>query len=296
VDTTLSKKPSPWLHYPASGYAVLRQDRWTLRWDGSSLGYLQTAAHGHLDAQHLSVWFGGVAIVVDPGTGCYYADQRLRSWLASRAAHNGPTPETTGGPLRLGPFLWSRRHDVPFVDVSADEWTPGKILDFVRRQSGTTPPPSCVSGWPRVATMAGGLSAVFLGGTLLWREVWLHREEGRLDVEDSCPTGLSRGNPRSFSVRWQFAPNCRLDVLAERRFRVTRRGVSLEVQVSQDWSEVSPVIEKCQVPEVDPDKPLAGTVSPAFRKTVWAPYLKLVARPGDKPCVFSTTFLASSPP
>ena len=40
---------------------------------------------------------------------------------------------------------------------------------------------------------------------------------------------------------------------------------------------------------------LAGTVSPAFRKTVWAPYLKLVARPqGDKPCVFSTTFLASA--
>jgi hypothetical protein len=39
---------------------------------------------------------------------------------------------------------------------------------------------------------------------------------------------------------------------------------------------------------------MAGTVSPAFRKVEWAPFLKLLARPGsDKSCVFRTTFLAS---
>ena len=38
-----------------------------------------------------------------------------------------------------------------------------------------------------------------------------------------------------------------------------------------------------------------GIVSPAFRKTVWAPYLKLTAPGGKKPCVFRTTFLASMP-
>jgi hypothetical protein len=69
----------------------------------------------------------------------------------------------------------------------------------------------------------------------------------------------------------------------------------MEVQVSPDWAEVWCVTEQSQVAKADPDAPLAGTVSPAFRKVVWAPYLKLVARPqGDKPCVFSTTFLASA--
>jgi hypothetical protein len=42
---------------------------------------------------------------------------------------------------------------------------------------------------------------------------------------------------------------------------------------------------------------IEGMVSPAFRKTVWAPYLKLTARADrHKPCVFRTTFLASAPP
>jgi hypothetical protein len=40
---------------------------------------------------------------------------------------------------------------------------------------------------------------------------------------------------------------------------------------------------------------LEGVVSPGFRKTVFAPCLKLVARGGKKPCVFRTTFLASEP-
>jgi hypothetical protein len=100
---------------------------------------------------------------------------------------------------------------------------------------------------------------------------------------------------RPFSVRWQFAPDSRVEELGQRRFRVTRHSVSMEVQVSPDWAEVWCVTEQSQVAKADPDAPLAGTVSPAFRKVVWAPYLKLVARPqGDKPCVFSTTFLASA--
>jgi hypothetical protein len=67
------------------------------------------------------------------------------------------------------------------------------------------------------------------------------------------------------------------------------------VQVSADWAEVFCVKDQSQIAKADPDAPLAGTVSPAFRKTVWAPYLKLIARPrGDKPCVFTTTFLASA--
>src|SRR6185369_116565 len=102
-----------WWFFENSGIAVCESGFWWLRWDLSPLGYLTTAAHGHLDALHLSIWFKGVALVVDPGTGAYFADQKLRAWLASRAAHNGPCPIGEEFPKRLGPFLWSQPHAVP---------------------------------------------------------------------------------------------------------------------------------------------------------------------------------------
>src|SRR5690242_6765003 len=93
-----------WWFYPDTGMALCESGFWFLRWDLSSLGYLKTAAHGHLDALHLSIWFKGVAIVIDPGTGAYYADRQLRNWLASGEAHNTPLPDDGLGLRRLGPF------------------------------------------------------------------------------------------------------------------------------------------------------------------------------------------------
>ena len=94
-----------------------RDRRWTLRWDVSPLGYLSTAAHGHLDALHLSLWLDGVAMVVDPGTGCYFVDPDLRAWLASASAHNGPDPVRPDClPRRRGPFLWAPPHPRPLLE------------------------------------------------------------------------------------------------------------------------------------------------------------------------------------
>jgi len=104
-----------WSLYPQSGIAVASQGPWRLRWDNSPLGYLRTAAHGHLDVLHLSIWLEGVAMVIDPGTGAYYGDLRLRNWLASRAAHNGPDAGAWHSPRRLGPFLWSKGHESALV-------------------------------------------------------------------------------------------------------------------------------------------------------------------------------------
>src|SRR5215510_9478827 len=108
-----------WFHFPDSGQCVARVGFWSLRWDLSPLGYLQTAAHGHLDALHLSIWVKGVAVVIDPGTGAYHADVRLRTWLASGAAHNGPCPcpDWQESPRRAGPFLWSGHHAPPALEL-----------------------------------------------------------------------------------------------------------------------------------------------------------------------------------
>src|SRR5262249_40270382 len=105
------RPPLDWTAYRQTGPWGCRAGRGALRWDLSPLGYLATAAHGHLDALHLSLWLDEIAMVIDPGTGAYYPDRALRNWLSSRAAHNGPCPLGRGEwPRRLGPFLWEKNH------------------------------------------------------------------------------------------------------------------------------------------------------------------------------------------
>ena len=232
----------------------------------SPLGYLATAAHGHADAQHLSIWFKGVPVVIDPGTGAYYADRRLRAWLASRAAHNGPCPAGGEFPRRLGPFLWSEHHDCP-------TWRLG--------------PP----GDPEGRSLIGDLGTP---GGLLRRSVT------RVENGDGWRIGdefhAATGGDGEFIVRWQFAPDTFIKIITERTFLVKRHDVALVVEAGNEWAEARLV-------ETPPDdrSPCSladeyeGVVSPGFRKQVRAPYLKLVARPDrHKPCVFHTTFLASA--
>ena len=251
-----------WQIYSESGFAISRSENWTLRWDVSPLGYLSTAAHGHLDALHLSIWFREVAIVIDPGTGAYYVDRGLRTYLASWQAHNGPHPVGSDFPERLGPFLWSAHHSDPDLKPGADTSLSGEV------------------------SLPSGL----LKRTL----IPLSRDEG-WQVDDAFHPRAAAGGDE-FCVRWQFAPGARLDKLAERKFRISRAGVSIEIEVGGDWAEVRPVIEGNNRPLAsaalrEPGAEYGGTVAPAFRKIEWSPYLKLTAR-GHKPCVFRTTFLA----
>jgi hypothetical protein len=161
---------------------------------------------------------------------------------------------------RLGPFLWSGHH-LP-ADVVVEK-------EHVR------------SSWhvPRSAaadrTLQRAIKPV--------REGW--------EIIDS----MFNAEPQDrFSVRWQFAPGAIIKRRSERSFIVSRQGVEIEVHISEDWIEAKQVETPGDREKLEPENPLAGLVSPAFRQTVFAPYLLLIARPqGDKPCVFSTTFLAS---
>ena len=191
-----------WCFFPQSGHAVCESGEFWLRWDLSPLGYLATAAHGHLDALHLSIWRRGVALVIDPGTGCYYYDKTLRNWLASRSAHNGPCPEGDEWPKRMGPFLWQQHHRQPGFEQDAE----------------------------------GVIGSLALARERLRRRIVALPDGAGWQVEDGCVDLVGAGLP--FSVRWQFAPRATVQRLAERRFRMNREGETLEIQVGGDWSEV----------------------------------------------------------
>lgn len=103
-----------WLVFRASGMAVCDAWPWKLRVDASPLGFGKLAAHGHHDALHVSIWDGDEALIIDPGTGGYYAAKELREELAGWGAHNGP--QAAAGfrlPERVGPFLQVNHHGVP---------------------------------------------------------------------------------------------------------------------------------------------------------------------------------------
>ncbi|MBM3847430.1 MAG: hypothetical protein FJ405_14255 [Verrucomicrobia bacterium] len=250
-----------WFHYPRTGIACLSSGLWWLRWDLSPLGYLSTAAHGHLDALHLSIWWNKTAFVIDPGTGAYYGDVGLRTWLASRTAHNAPCPKRVPEwPRRMGPFLWREHHSSPdVVPEGADSVRGGLDLDGLRIERS-------------VSSGDGGSS---------WR------------VTDRC---LGRnGEALAFTVRWQFAPGTRFRVRGPRSWTAVRNDQQMDIEVSADWADVQ--LHELASEEGNPptDGRWEGWVSPAFRKVVRAPYLLLGAGPDPgRSCVFTTSFLGSS--
>jgi hypothetical protein len=248
-----------WCVFSNSGLATKRTRDWFLRLDLSPLGYGPTAAHGHLDALHLTLWWRGEAIVIDPGTGAYYGDPELRAWLASRAAHNGPSLASLDHPKRLGAFLWSGHHSVPAwrqpeSDSFAAEW-------FVP------------------------------AGTIYRKLIELKDGSGWEVVDDFLPNDKEFDG--EFTVRWQFAPGTKLERVEDRRFRLERDGVVIYIEASADWDTVLAAERTGDEASDDSANRFAGQVSPSFRMVKTAPFLLLTAQAGYKPCVFSTTFLAS---
>lgn len=250
-----------WLVFPDTGQAVAWSGPWIARFDVSPLGHLRTAAHGHLDALHCSLWLRDVALVVDPGTGAYYADARLRRWLASWPAHNGPHLPGAEFPLRLGPFLWGPPHAPPtwrFLGAGAIE---GELrlphATFRRR---------------------------------LTRLAEAERDGWQVDDFVDWPAEAA---VREFAVAWQFAPGTRLTRVDPENARFLageRAGVRFTVGLDAAWRSVA--LEEPAVTGADHpwSGPLPGVCSPAFRRVLTGPRLVLDAH-GLTATGWRTTFL-----
>lgn len=131
------RNENDWTVFPESQYAVKTQALWMVRLDASPLGFGTLAAHGHLDALHVSVWHGDLAVFIDPGTGAYYSDTDLRARLADWSAHNAPMPISgRPAPRRAGPFMWRQHHEPPQLSIKEGKAVGCLACDgpFVKRQ------------------------------------------------------------------------------------------------------------------------------------------------------------------
>ena len=97
-----------WSVFPETGFVVNSLGHWA-RVDFSPLGSGSMAAHGHLDAQHLSLWLKGQAMVIDPGTGDYHGIRNYEIiWL--RVKFITDLRGISQLAKREGPFLWGGIH------------------------------------------------------------------------------------------------------------------------------------------------------------------------------------------
>ena len=76
--------------------------------DCGPLGYNRVAGHGHADALAVQVSWGGVQMLVDPGTYCYNAAPALRHFFRGTHAHNTLVIDDCDQSVYGASFLWLR--------------------------------------------------------------------------------------------------------------------------------------------------------------------------------------------
>jgi hypothetical protein len=82
------------------------------------LGYLSLAAHGHADALSVTVSTGEIPLVVDPGTGSYFAGSaHVRDAFRGTAFHATVAVDDLDQSASGGPFLWLRHARSRFTAI-----------------------------------------------------------------------------------------------------------------------------------------------------------------------------------
>lgn len=238
-----------WHIFQDSGYAIFRSDDWFIRFDLSPLGYLSMAPHGHLDALHVSIWFRGEPVIIDPGTGAYYADKTVRNYFADWSAHNSPHLRTPPepSPKRFGTFLWGSPHKVPTIRQLSTDFEITGELDL----------PYC--------------KAV--------RTITYLPEFNSIRITDTFNHVAGTG---AVITRWKFAPDFAIKNLSPSEFLLSSPQCSVRLNASAEWSssrifnppdelrgKTAPTLSALG------SVPLQALVSPAFRSLAVASYLAL---------------------
>lgn len=246
-----SAAPSPknqWRLVESSAYATFESNDWFIRFDASPLGYLSMAAHGHLDALHISVSFRGQPIIIDPGTGAYYADKNVRNYFADWSAHNGPhlLSPPLEHPKRFGTFLWGSHHTVPMLKQNS----PLEVTAEIQLPYGRA---------TRTVTFLPHTNSIRI------RDLFTHP-----------------GNSSHVVTRWKFTPNYLVANPVPNTFQVGSGASVIRLALSAEWKAARsfnppPEIRGKTSPTLSGlgTVPLASIVSPNFRTLAASSFLTL---------------------
>lgn len=257
IKTACQEIANGWFYFPQTGIATcLIQGLWQIRWDLTPLGYLRTAAHGHLDALHISLWYKELAFIIDPGTGAYYGDLPARNYLTNWTAHNGPHLLNTNYPKRKGPFLWGETHPKPTFHPQSDQ----HLYATLTLPSGT---------------MRRDL-------TMLPKQNTWHIED-TFTAKQKNSTSKQPINHLTLEVCWQFAPGCQVEKINDRTFRIHRiEGASLQITLSESWATIEWFIPTQYEHFNHSTDDLRGLCSPSFRTLQRGPRLTLHGPASEK--------------
>lgn len=108
LETAPPAKPVASAALPDTGYYVSRSPAGDhLVIDAGPHGF-RNGGHAHADALSLTLSVRGRPLLIDPGTGCYTVDARLRDRMRSTHAHNTLVLDDAPQSVPSGPFQWSR--------------------------------------------------------------------------------------------------------------------------------------------------------------------------------------------
>ena len=110
--------------FDAGGYVILGDalqtaDEFRVTVDCGPLGYNRIAGHGHADALSVLVSWGGVPLLVDPGTYCYNAAPEYRHFFRGTHAHNTLVLDGRDQSDYGASFLWLRDVESSITDEPA---------------------------------------------------------------------------------------------------------------------------------------------------------------------------------
>lgn len=191
--------------FPETGIFVLEGGETRVIANCGSIERDGIGVHSHSDALSFEASFGGVPVIVDPGTFSYTGDPEARNLLRSTASH--PTPRVDG--VEISPF----RPDWIF---RIDEISPPFVIRFEQLDD-------------RVELEAGHDAYLRLPDPVTVRRLFrLRSTTGALEVDD-----LLEGSGRhSISMPIPLLPEVEVAALSRQAVTVSSPRLTLEVAVS----------------------------------------------------------------